>query len=246
MKPTYSIATLLLLTLVTAISIRVWQESRPMDHFELDVTGPLVQRLPKDAKLKLVRNPEHDRNVVCEFKLKELPAVLPADFSRSGCVVEFWAPNVDGIDQCLFSVVVDSTLFDEFRVVTVKLDKPNPQLRPDYGDYAAQTWSPKISQRMRYRKLPWLDKATQMLAPIPRLPEMTVKRKLTGEIIERCPLEKEWCRLNHYLAYFAIDSAPVIEDGENLVFSVTYDSGLCEPITSEFNYRFNEKRDKFW
>ena len=246
MKPTYSIATLLVLTLVTAVSIRVWQTSQPMDHFELDASGPLVQLLPNDAKLKLLRSSEHDREVVCEFELKELPAMLPVDFSRNGCVVEFWACDQNEIEQCLFSVVVDKTLFDEFRVITLKLDKPIPELLPCYGDYAKQAWSPRISQRMRYRELPWLDETTQTLAPIPNMPEMIVTRERTGEIIERCPFFKEWCRLNHYFAHFALNSSPVIEDGENLVFSVSYDSGLCDPIISEFHFRFNEKRDKFW
>ena len=240
MKPQFSIAALLFLTLVSAGAIHVWQISRPLDHFELAVSGILLEELPPDTTIVIVRNPDYHRSIDCELALGDLPAQLPHGFSKSGCVVEFWANNNLGQEERLFSVVLDKELFDKFRLITVKLDEPTVVLKPDLDFWASQAWSPNITQRMRYRELPWVNPATQMLAPLPELPTMTVSRD--DIILEQCVLKKHQCMLDSYHGEFGENGYPHLQHGDILLFSVTYESGAFDPIETSFLLKYDSKR----
>lgn len=245
MKLTFSIASLLVIMACTAIAIRGWQVTRPLDHFEIDVDGVLVSKLPADTFLKIVENPDHRPIVDCEFKVSDLPAPLQKGYPRRGCVIEFWS-DIDSSEQKLFSVFVDRSLFDRFRVITVKLDEPTPELKADLDFWATQKWSPNLSRRMRYHELPWWNTETKRLEPIPKMPHLIVANPSNGEIVERCRLEHEQCDFDGYYAQIFEASPHNLQDGDTLLFSVEYDSGgLFETINTESKFKYNRRRHKF-
>jgi len=142
----------------------------------------------------------------------------------------------------VFSVIVDRELFDEYRVITLKLDPPKPRLKPDWECWATQAWAANITQRMRYRELPYWDQARGCFAPIPKMPEATVSFE-GGSVLEKATLEKQQCLLDNLFASFFIDDMPEIRSGDELVFSVVYGSGgLFDPIKSQFVLQYDEKK----
>ena len=219
MKITFSIASLLIVTTVTALGIRGWQLSRPLDHFELDVSGSMAAKLPQETVLRIVENPDYRRTVTCEFTISDLPARLPLSYSRRGCVVEFWSAGTYP-EQKLFSVAVDRTLFDQFRVVKLKLDKPNPELNADVDFWASQRWSPNLTRRMRYLDLPYWNSKTQRLEPIPEMPKLVVTDVTSGEILDRCSLDHRDCDFNGYYAELAHKKRYNLRHGDTHEFSV--------------------------
>ena len=247
MRIKFSITFLLILLVLTAVGIRVWQKTRALDHFEVDVAGRLVKQLPKNTKIKILRNPDyhrHDENVV---QLEKLPAPIHGDYSSSGCVAEFWAPGVNGNEEKLFSIIIDAEMFDRCRTITLRLDKPEPVLKPDPDFWASLRWSPNLTQRMRYLDLPWLDQAKNELAPMPVLPNLVVRRETPDEILETLPIRHYDCQFDGLHAEFAEESPPKLVHGDKLHFSVTYESGgLFDPVVTEFVLQYNEQRHKLW
>ena len=108
MKLSFSLATLLLVVLASALATRIWQATRPIDHFEVDIAGVLASKLPPNTELRILRNPDHDRRIDCRVGVADLPVELTADYSFSGCVAEFWSTDATGLEQRLFSIAVDS------------------------------------------------------------------------------------------------------------------------------------------
>ena len=248
MKKTFSIASLLLL--LTAATVAAWllQIPRPLDHFELDISGALVEKLPPDTKLRIVQNPDHRRTVDLEVELKDLPvklsALLPHHYSRSGCVVEFWTKAQPAGEQKLFSVIVDCELFDKFRVITLRLDEPIPELNPEFDYWESQRWSPNLTRRMRYLDLPWWNKTTQQLEPIPEMPELIVTNAGSGKVLERSRLIRQECDFDGWYAWIA-DVEAKLQTGDKLNFSVEYDSGgLFDTIKTEELFKYSKDRHK--
>ena len=115
----------------------------------------------------------------------------------------------------------------------MRLDKPTPELKPEPGFFTSQKWSPNLTKRMRYLELPWWDSTRQTLAPIPKLPDLVVSRVAGNEILERVPLKHYDCQFDYFFGEYAETVDPEIECGDELQFSVTYDSGgLFNPILS--------------
>lgn len=245
MKITFSIASMLIVMAVASVAIRGWQLSRPLDHFELDVAGDFANKLPADTLLRIVENPDGRPAVDCEIKLTDLPTPLPKSYSGRGCVVQFWS-NIDTEEQKLFSIFVDRDMFDEFRVITLRLDKPRPELNADLDFWATQRWSPVLTRRMRYLDLPWWNAETNRIEPIPEMPQLVVSDLKSGEILERCDLEHEQCNFDGYYAQIAEKQPHGLKDGDRLLFSVEYDSGgLFETIDTKSKFKYNRRRHKF-
>ena len=242
----FSISSLLVLILICAVGLFVWK-NQPMDHFELAVAGELVAKLPEGAQLKIFRNPDYKRSLQnYQLNLTDLPVQISNQWRDTGCVVEFHAPDPHGQTEKLFSIVVDREMFDEFRVITLRLDRPTPVLHPDFDCWDSQVWSACITKRMRYRDLPWWDSKLQRLAKISALPEMNVTNKKSNELLQKVPLRHESCLFDYAFGYFDVDKSPKLADQDELIFSVNYDSGgLFEPIKTEFHFRYNEKRHRF-
>ena len=242
MKITFSIMSLLVVLTITAFGVRGWQLSRPLGHFELEITGTLADKLPLNTTLRFVENPDHRRTVSCELEVGDLPASLPTGYSRRGCVVEFWS-MVGASEQKLFSVVLDRDLFDSFCVITLKLDKPTPELNADFDFWATQRWSPNLTRRMRYLDLPWWNKKSQRLEPIPEMPKLAVVDVSNGEIVERCNLVRQECNFTGHFAELAEKTPYNLRDGDTLEFSVEYDSGgLFDTIETKTTFNFNKGR----
>ena len=245
MKITFSIASILIFTAVASFAIRGWQLSHPLDHFEIDVGGAFATKLPADTFLRIVENPDHRPVVDCEIKLCDLPTRLPKAYSRRGCVVQFWS-NIDTEEKKLFSIFVDRNLFDEFRVITLKLDKPTPEINADLDFWATQRWSPVLTRRMRYLELPWWNAERNRLEPMPEMPQMIVSDSKNRRLVERCQLEREQCNFDGYYAQIAENQPHNLQDGDGLLFSVEYDSGgLFEKIETKSEFKDNNRRHKF-
>ncbi len=217
-----------------------------MDHFEIDIAGEIADLLSPQTQIRIVRNPERHRSIDSVHSLSDLPAKIPAHYSSTGCVAEFWCADSNKSDQLLFSVVVDKELFDEFRVITLRLDRPTPELKPEYDYWAVQAWSPNITRRMRYRELPWFNTATNQFEPMPRQPEMMVTLASTGEILETCPLAKEVCRLDYRFGDFTGSSRTRFKRGEEIVFSVNYTSNIFKPIDTQHVVSFDPGKHKIY
>ena len=242
MKLTFSITSLLFLLTITAFGIRGWQLFQPLDHFELEITGALANKLPLDTTLRFVENPDYKRIVSFELEIDDLPATLPIGFSRRGCVVEFWS-KVGPAEQKLFSVVLDRDLFDRFRVITLKLDKPTPEINADFDCWVTQRWSPNLTRRMRYLDLPWWNNKSQRLEPIPAMPKLVVTDLSNGEIVERCSLARQECNFTGHFAELAEKTTYSLRDGDTLEFSVEYDSGgLFDTTETKTTFKFNQGR----
>lgn len=248
MTKTFSIATLFVLTTLAAVSVFVWQVTHPLDHFKLDVSGAVVTKLPPDTELHIIANPDHKPGwePEVELNLKDLPAVLPVNYSRRGCVVEFWTGTLDSEERMLFSVVVDRQLFDRFRVITLRLDKPTTELNAVVDFWATQRWSPNSTRRMRYFELPWWNQAKGRLEPIPKMPELTVTDARTGAVLERNSLEHHECDFTGYYAEIAYKTPLKLRDGDKLAFTVVYDSGgLFTTISTVEQFNYSEGRHRF-
>ena len=243
MKRTFSITFLIAVLTVCALIAWGYQVfSRQLDHFKLDVSGALVSKLPPDTRLRIVENPDYERKVDSEFKLQDLPAELPVNYTKRGCVVEFWSCTNRSEEQKLFSVVVDRELFDKFRIIDLKLDKPTPELSLQADFWNSLKWSPNLSHQIRYLDLPWWNSSSKKLEPIPQTPELILARADSDEILERTRLNHYACEFEGFYADVDEERSLNLRDGESLVFSVTYDSGgLFESIRTSRAFQYTEE-----
>ena len=244
MRRTFSIAFLLFFTLVAAVAVLIWQSLQPMDHFEIAIAGALVEVLPSNTQLRINRNPDDHRRDEVVIDANELPARIQP-YSRSGCVVEFWSGD-EPDEEKLFSIAVDRELFDRFRVITLRLDQPTPELKPDPLFWASLRWSANITKRMRYVDLPSWD--GKSLRPLQDLPNMVVTKQPADKpvLVEKTRLQRHDCDFDYFYGEFADGTAPSIEHNDKLHFSVTYDSGgLFKPIQTDFTLNYNAKRHHY-
>ena len=194
--------------------------------FELKVSGVLVNKLAQDTQLHLW-NPYVDESDWVTFELAELPRALPFDqFKDRNWYVEFVSKSA----RSQFSVSLSADLFDEPRIINVKLDVPRPGIRPIGHGGRQVRYSASITRRMEYRDLPQWD-ARQKSLTQSRPPRFTIKALSDGQVIHDQKMNEE-CGAKWYSM---VDHNFKFREGEVYRMSVTYDSGGLFPVTTTTN-----------
>lgn len=230
----FSILATLTLVTVVAIAIRIWLSLLPMDHFEIVVSGDVVLRLEPNTQIVLWRNGKvRTKPTICA--IEDLPLRMPRDeFLGQSCRICFHSPTSN---ELLFSVQLDSSLFDRPRRVNVKLDAPNPELKPFALGWRNFRYTANITQRMRYYDLPQLDSSTGKLSPLTTTPLFRVQNLTSGQTLHESRMGNG-CMGSRW--FERLDQEIIPDDKDRLRFSANYDSGgLFKPIETTFDFQYS-------
>ncbi|MEL6108274.1 MAG: hypothetical protein AAFU85_19785, partial [Planctomycetota bacterium] len=180
--------------------------------------------------------PASDTSNWVNLQICDLPVSLPLEqFTGKDWHLDFLSDN----RLPLLSVTLSRELFDKPRPINVKLDAPNPHIRPLFSLRRDVRYTAGISQRMRYRNLPRWDQTRKTLAvPVP--PSIKIWRLRDGSSVYDGKMT-EGCM---GLRWFAvIDQSMALHDGDLYRMKVEYDSGgLFPKIVTSRDFRYDRTR----
>ncbi len=207
-------------------------------EFEFTVSGDLVDKLEPGTRV-LIWNPVTETQPRwVRFSIEELPVSVPFKQLSAGhnWIAEFTGPKDR---RLLFSIVLSPDLFDKPRKIDLKLDRPNPRIRPsDVGRFHFQYVS-AITQRMSYNDLPCWDQQRQRLVAA-KPPVMTIFRRSDGVNVHESQMENG-CMGLKWFTY--IDDLGDLGTKMDLQLSVRYESGgLWGPIETNLDFTYQKSR----
>lgn len=199
--------------------------------FQVKVSGLLASRLAPDTQLHFWSLFSKTSRT---FAIGELPVVLPFDkFNGHQWHIVFSSKST----RSSFSVSLSDELFEEPRVIDVKLDAPCPSIRPIFSLLGRDVrYTASITQRMEYRDLPYWDGKRQCLTQAPT-PEMTIVSLQDGKMIHDKKMT-ESCMASKWYAF--IDRDIKLTEGGTYRMSVEYDSGgLFPAVTTRYDFTYH-------
>ncbi|EGF29589.1 hypothetical protein RBWH47_04571 [Rhodopirellula baltica WH47] len=163
----------------------------------------------------------------------QFPLELPGEHFRDRHVRVSFSDTASG--RQLFSLRLHRSLMNEPRPITIPLTAPKPLLRTVWSSSEVR-YVGRITQRIAYQDLPFLDSSTGRLAPM--LTELSVSRMVGEDPAEQETLEPG-CMGYHWEARFE----PLSPDRQAAVnYEVRYDSGgLFPPIRTLFQFDYRPK-----
>jgi len=221
-----------LLLAIALIVVSATALAAEQPDFRLSVSGELADNLAPDTQLRFWY-PTTDTSDWATFAIADLPLTLPFDqFKERQWHVRFESESAGSS----FSVVLSQDLFDKPRLIDIKLDAPQPSIRPIFGFRRDVLYTPSITRRMLYHDLPQWDGESQSLTHS-QPPIMVITSLRDGTIIYDGELF-EGCMASGWLAI--IDRNTDLRDGETYRMAVTYDSGgLFPPITTTRDFTYH-------
>ena len=206
--------------------------------FEFTISGDLTDKLKPGTRVLIWSPVSETKPRWVRFSIEDLPVSVPFKQLDAGhnWVATFTSPTERHL---VFSMVLSGGLFDKPRRINLKLDRPNPRIRPDIlGRLHFQYYS-AITQRMKYGYLPFWDEELQRLVAA-KPPVMTILRASDGVKVYESEME-DGCMGSKWFT-FIYDS---IDLGKrtDLQLIVRYDSGgLWEPMETKLNFAYDKSR----
>ena len=227
-----SLKTMLVLVSFFAAGVLVWLRFQPMDHFEIALSGPVVSKFEQGSRL-VITHPGQEPTVC---KIIDLPLRLPKEgYQDKNLRVYLLGPKSP---DPLCSVDLSRSLFDKPRRINICLDCPNSIVRPFIDDWRNPRFSAKLSQRMEYHDLPYLDPVSGKLGPCPSPPWIKVVNTSTGDTLLNEPMSPG-CWDSRWFSRIPSDLG--LSDNNELEFTATYDSGgLFVNPGATLNFTFHE------
>jgi hypothetical protein len=171
------------------------------------------------------------------FAIENLPARVPYKQLAAGhnWIVSFWSPTQR---QTAFSIGLAPELFDKPRRIDLKLDRPNPCIRPsDVGRLQFEYYS-GITQQMWYYDLPLWDRERQRIVAA-KPPFMSITRISDSAKLQESAM-KVGCMGSKWWA--AVDRSFDLGEKTALQLLVRYDSGgLWDPIETKLDFAYDKK-----
>ena len=224
---------------VLALSFMYMQSAYAQrSDFEFTVSGDLTDKLEPGTHVLIWSPVIETQPRWVTFSISDLPVSVPFKQIKAG---HYWIATFTSSTENLtmFSIVLSPELFDKPRKINLKLDRPNPRIRPsDLGGLHFQYYS-GITQRMKYRDLPfWDNKLQKIVAAKP--PVMTIIRESDGVKVFESKME-DGCMGAKWFTF--IDDSVNLGKRANLQVIVHYDSGgLWKPIETKLDFTYDKLR----
>ncbi len=208
--------------------------------FEFTVSGDLVDKLEPGTRVLIWSPVTETKPRWVRASIEDLPISVPFKQLNAGhnWVATFTSPKDR---QPVFSIVLSPDLFDKPREINLKLDRPNPRIRPSaLGRLNFQYYS-AITQRMKYGDLPSWDKERQRLVAA-KPPVMTIIRVSDGVKVQESEME-DGCMGSKWFTH--IHDSVDLGKKTDLELSVRYDSGgLWELIETKLDFTYHKSRHR--
>lgn len=202
-------------------------------NFSLHFDGVVARKLTPDTAIRMW-SPYYSGkpSIIKEYTVRDFPQKLDSTtFEKRYWIVEF--RNDQGI---LFSIELSPDLFDEPRKIKVKLDAPKPVIQPFFIGPGDIRYTGNITQRMRYRDLPRINKKSKKLV-LSSNPTLAIVDARTGEIMKSSEMYSGCLGFGWWEKFLDVDPP----DKTNFEFVVTYDSGgLFETMVTKCEFTFHK------
>lgn len=198
--------------------------------FSLHIEGVVAKKLQPEMKVVMWSVSGVDRPFeMVNFTVADFPKSLDWNqFKNRGWVIEFYTDK-----RIAFSLELSPDLFDRSRKISLKLNQPEPVIRPILGLMGDIRYTGNITRRMKYREFPRQDptsgKLIHSVKPRMRFTEVLTGTSKTVDCRQGCFGYYWWARL------------PVVDppSGTEFDLQVTYDSGgLFKTVQSKKRFKF--------